>query len=108
MPIWRAFDMATGIAAGLAAVLGPGAAVRRPPSASRIRSVPQEAGLYPLGLHAQFQTVPRPSHQRRLAAILILFLILILILILLLILIPILPVPCPGEHVMSGLKCTNC
>ena len=56
--------MATETAAGLAAVLGPGAAVRRPPSASRIRSVPQEAGLYPLGLHAHFEIGSRGIRTR--------------------------------------------
>ena len=43
MPIWRPFDLATEIVACFAAVLGPGASVRRPQNASRVRSVPREA-----------------------------------------------------------------
>ena len=43
MSIWRPFDLATEIVACFAAVLGAGAAVRRPQNASKVRSVPREA-----------------------------------------------------------------
>ena len=43
MLIWPPYALATEIVPGFAAVLGPGAAVRRPQNASRIRSVPRGA-----------------------------------------------------------------
>ena len=69
MPIWRPFDLATEIVACFAAVLGPGAAVRRPQNASRVRSVPREAEEEVQSSGLQFNTSKDAVAARERAAV---------------------------------------